>query len=279
MFKKIFTFIKLTRPQNNLITALSVFVGASIAGEIEGWEKIVFACLSAFFISAGGNSINDYFDLEIDRINKPYRPLPQGEISPSSVPPFSFCLFSLGIFLSFWVKPISILLALVACGLLTSYSSFLKRTFLWGNLTVSLVSALAFIYGGIATTDFRLSLIPAVFAFLFHLGREILKDVEDLKGDFSFGASTLPIKLGVNFSLGLCSMVFSSLIVLTTFPYFFHLFSLLYLFVVILGVDFIIIYVIWSMWHNPSSSNLHRLSNIMKIDMLVGLAAVYAGKF
>jgi geranylgeranylglycerol-phosphate geranylgeranyltransferase len=276
--KKIFSYLKLTRPQNNLITAISVLVGAAISGDIESWGKVFFACLSAFFISAGGNSINDFFDLEIDRINKPNRPLPRGELSPFSALRFSISLFLLGILLSFWVKPLSVLLAFVACGLLIVYSSLLKKRFLWGNLTVSLVSALAFVYGGIATRDFRVSLIPAVFALLFHLGREVLKDIEDLKGDTFSEASTLPIKLGVEFSLGFCSLVFSLLIVLTVFPYIFHIFSVLYLVLVILVVDLVIVYVVWSMWHNPSSSNLHRLSNFLKANMLLGLVAIYVGK-
>ena len=277
--EKILNYLKLTRPQNNLITAISVLVGAAVSTAVESWDKVFFACLSAFFISAGGNSINDFFDLEIDRINKPYRPLPRGEVSPSSALRFSISLFLLGILLSFWIRPVSVLLAFVTCGLLVAYSSFLKRELLWGNLIISLVCGLAFIYGGIATGDFRLSLIPAAFASLFHLGREILKDVEDLKGDALSGASTLPIKLGVNFSLGFCSLVFTLLIVLTVFPYIFHIFSFLYLVLVILGVDLVIAYVIWSMWHNPSSSNLHRLSNILKADMVLGLAAILSGKF
>jgi geranylgeranylglycerol-phosphate geranylgeranyltransferase len=277
--RKILSYLKLTRPQNNFITAISVLVGGAVSGDIESWGKVFLACLSAFFISAGGNSINDFFDLKIDRINKPYRPLPKGEISPFSALVFSISLFLFGILLSFWIKPLSIFVALVACGLLIVYSSVLKRRLLLGNFTVSSVSALAFVYGGIATQDFRLSLIPAGFALLFHLGREVLKDVEDLEGDTFSGASTLPIRLGVQFSLGFCSLVFSLLIALTVFPYIFHIFSFLYLILVILGVDLVIVYVIWSMWHNSFSSNLHRLNNILKADMVLGLVAIYLGKF
>jgi hypothetical protein len=51
-----------------------------------------------------------------------------------------------------------------------------------------------------------------------------------------------------------------------------------YLLVVIPGVDLVLAYVIWSMWRDHSRSNLHRLSNILKVDMLLGLAAIYAGK-
>jgi geranylgeranylglycerol-phosphate geranylgeranyltransferase len=272
-------YIKLIRPLNNFITALSVLVGAAISGEIESWVMVLFACLSAFFISAGGNVINDFFDINIDRINKPNRPLPRGKITLSSALIWSIFLFLAGLFLSLQVKPLSLPLAFIACGFLVLYSYSLKKTLLWGNLTVSVVSALAFIYGGIATEDFKLSLIPAAFALLFHLGREILKDIEDIRGDSSAGASTLPIKLGVKFSLDICTLIFLFLIGLTAIPYFLHIFSFIYFLVVVLGVDLGLIYLIWSMRRNHSPSNLHRLSHLLKIEMLVGLAAIFLGKF
>jgi geranylgeranylglycerol-phosphate geranylgeranyltransferase len=242
-------------------------------------KRIVALFASALLISAGGNSINDFFDLEIDRINKPYRPLPKGEISRSWALPFSIALFLSGMALSLLIGGLGLLVAFAASGLLIAYSWFLKKRFLWGNLTVSSVCALAFLYGGLATDDFRLSMVPAGFALVFHLGREVLKDIEDRNGDLASGASTVPIQLGVNFSLWLCTLVFGFLVILTIFPYVLEIFSWPYLLVAIPGVDSVLIYVIWSMWHNRSRSNLHRLSNILKVDMLIGLAAIYAGKF
>jgi geranylgeranylglycerol-phosphate geranylgeranyltransferase len=275
--KKIIEYLKLTRPQNNAIAAVSVLVGAAISGPVEFWWKVSLASFSAFLISAGGNCINDVFDVEIDRINKPYRPLVRGEISISSAMWFSAVLFSLGIILSLMIKPICVLVAVLASLLLVAYSWFLKKRFLWGNLTVALVSASAFLYGGVINADFRLSLIPAGFAFLFHLGREIVKDVEDLRGDSARGASTLPVRVGIYPSLALSTLVFLVLIVLTVVPYFFKIFSLLYLLVVIPGVDLVLVYVVWSMWRDPSPPSLHRLSNLLKVDMLLGLAAIYLG--
>jgi geranylgeranylglycerol-phosphate geranylgeranyltransferase len=276
--RKLIDYLRLTRPQNNAITALSVLVGAVICGSVESWWKVLLACVSASFISAGGNSINDVYDLDIDRINKPYRPLVEGRISPSSALLFSIVLFCSGVFLSFWIRLVSVLVAVVVALLLIVYSTALKKRLLWGNLTVALVSGCAFIYGGLATHDFRLSLIPAGFAFLFHLGREIMKDIEDLKGDSSRGASTLPIRVGVAGSLVFCSLVFLLLIILTGLPYVLQVFSHLYLLIVIPGVDLILIYVIWSMWRDPTPSNLHRLSTLLKADMLLGLAAIYLGR-
>ncbi len=276
---KILTYLKLTRPQNNLIAALSVLVGALVSGEIEYWGAVAFACISAFFISGGGNCLNDFFDVEIDKINKPFRPLPKGEISRRSALWLSMSLFLVGLGASLFIKPLSLVIATVAIIFLIFYNHTLKRKLFWGNFAVSFVSALAFIYGGITTRDFKLSLIPAVFAFLFHLGREVIKDMEDLKGDSLLKVSSLPNRFGINFSLSFTTCIFSFLMVLTFFPYIFDIFSWFYLVLVILGVDLVLIYVIWSMWNDPSNFNLHRLSTILKIDMLLGLAAIYLGRF
>jgi geranylgeranylglycerol-phosphate geranylgeranyltransferase len=275
--KRIAGYLKLTRPQNNLIAALSVLVGALVSGDVEHWQRVAFACISAFFISGGGNCLNDFFDVEIDRINKPFRPLPKGEVARKSALAFSVFLLCVGLCTSLLIRPLSVVIATVAAVLLIFYGRTLKRKLFWGNFTVSFVSALAFVYGGITTADFRLSLIPAVFALLFHLGREIIKDIQDLEGDLFLNASSLPIRFGVRFSLALATAVFSSLIFLSALPYLLDIFSLLYLIMVILGVDLVLFYVLWSMWKSPSASNLGRLSTILKMDMLLGLAAIYAG--
>ena len=276
--KRIVGYLKLTRPQNNLIAALSVLVGALVSGDVEYWQRVAFACISAFFISGGGNCLNDFFDVEIDKINKPFRPLAKGEIAKKSALPFSVVLFGIGLGTSIFIRPLSAVIATTAIVLLIFYGRTLKRKLFWGNFTVSFVCALAFVYGGITTTDFGLSLIPALFALLFHMGREIIKDIQDLEGDLSLNASSLAIRFGVRFSLAFATAIFSSLILLSSLPYLLDIFSLLYLITVTLGVDLVLLYVLRSMWKDPSTSNLGRLSTILKVDMLLGLAAIYLGK-
>ncbi len=268
------SYLELTRPLNNLITALAVFIGAWIAGLTGYMDKLFFALLSASFISAGGYVINDYFDLEIDKINKPSRPLPQGEIRPRSALVFSFILFMVGIFFSLFIKNIALILAIMAIALLILYSFKFKRTPLFGNLVVSFICGLAFIYGGLVGRDFRLSLIPAGFAFLFHLGREIIKDIEDIKGDISSGAQTLPVVSGINLSLLLTTIVFSGLLFLTIIPYYFKIFPLLYL-IIVLVMDLLLVYVMVSMWRDQSKKNLGMLSGILKLGMILGLVAIF----
>jgi geranylgeranylglycerol-phosphate geranylgeranyltransferase len=272
------TFFRLTRPQNNLITAISVFIGAWVCEGIPSVTKLILACMSAFLISAGGYVINDYFDVEIDKINRPSRPLITGEISKKTALSFSLTLFFLGLFLSSFIKFCAILVALFSSLALIYYSFKLKNTLFWGNFIVSLICALAFVYGGIVGKDLRWSLIPAIFAYLFHFGREILKDMEDKEGDQLSGAKTIPILLGVKPSLFFISFVFSVLIALTFFPYIFKIFSISYLLVVLI-FDLLLLYVIWSLWRDWSTENLGRLSRILKVDMILGLAAIFLGRF
>lgn len=271
---KLASYLELTRPLNNLITAFAVFMGAWIAGLSGSLDKLFFALLSASLISAGGYVINDFFDLEIDKINKPSRPLPQGEIRPKSALVFSLILFLTGLLLSLLIKETAFILAVTAVALLVLYSFKLKRAPLVGNLLVSFVCGLAFVYGGMVARDFRLSLIPAGLAFLFHLGREILKDIEDLKGDVSYGAQTLPATWGINVSLLLTTFVFSGLIFLTIVPYYLRVFPLLYL-ILVLVVDLLLVYVMVSVWRDQSKKNLGILSGILKLGMILGLGAIF----
>ncbi len=271
-------YFQLTRPQNNLIAALAVLVGALIGYPVVSFSKLFLACLSASFISAGGYVMNDYFDLEIDRINKPERPLPKEMLSKKSALLFSLLLFGIGLVLSVLIKLPSFILAFISSFLLILYSAKLKKRLFIGNLTVSTICALAFLYGGLVGSDFTLSFIPAGFAYLFHLGREILKDVEDLKGDKSVDAKTIPIFFGEKKAFLFITFIFSTLILLTLAPYVFNVFSIFYLLLVVLAVDSLLLFTIISMWRDSSEKNLSRLSRILKWDMILGLLAIFVGR-
>jgi len=268
----------LTRPVNVAISAASIFIGAFITGTVQPIAKVLLACLSGGVIAGAANAINDYFDVEIDRINKSYRPLPSGSVTPAAAFRFSMSLFITGIIVSVFVNTVAVIIATSSSVLLFMYSASLKRTVLWGNLTVSLATGLAFIYGGISVGRVTDALIPAGFAFMFHLGREIIKDIEDMEGDRANQATTLPVHHGEKTALQVATVVFGILLVATIAPYLARIYGILYLFIVLLGVDTVIIYVVFSMWKNPAPKNLGRLSTLLKIDMIMGLVAIYAGR-
>ena len=270
-------YIQLTRPVNLLVAFVSIFIGGFVTGTIQPVVKLIFACFSGVFISAGACSINDYYDLEIDRINRPKRPLPSGMVSPEHAYVYSLILLSVGVVLGLFIHLLGFIIALSSSLLLYFYSFRLKGTVLWGNLTVALIAGMALIYGGLAVGRTGQALIVGAFAFFYHLGREIIKDIEDVEGDRSQGIKTLPIQYGVTTALLWATVVFMVLIALTLVPYVLKLFSLTYLIVVVIGVDLFLVYVLISMWQKSEAKNMGRLAILMKVDMFVGLLAVYLG--
>jgi len=268
------SFLVLSRPLNVLIGMLSIFVGAFITGTILPIGNVLLACLSGGFIAGAANAINDFYDVAIDRINKPYRPIAAGTIRPHEGLLYSIVLFVVGIALAYFINWQAFIISIISVLILFFYSAKLKRTVLWGNLTVSLITALAFIFGGVAVNRFGLALIPAVFSFFYNLGREIIKDTEDVMGDRADKIQTLPIRYGEKFALKVASWIYIALIFLTTIPYAVKIFGIYYLIIVIGIVDLVMVYVIISMTRNSESKNLSRLSLILKLNMFAGLVAI-----
>ena len=275
--RTIYGFIQITRPVNLGIAFLSIFVGGAVTGTIQPLNQLILACFSGVFLMAGANTINDVFDLEIDRINKPDRPLPSGLLTLRQAALWAGFHFLAGIVLSLGVHSLEFGMALGFTTCLILYSYRLKNTVLWGNFTVALISAMAFVYGGAAVGRIYTALIVGVFAFLFHLAREIIKDLEDMEGDRAQGVITLPIRFGVQAAIRWTSGILMFLILLTFVPYFLNIFNLTYLIIVFFGVDCFLIYVLISIRHKSDPKHWGCLAKWMKADMLVGLLAVYLG--
>ncbi len=277
LLSNIKNFVILTRPVNVLITFITIFIAAGLSGTFEPLQNVILAALSASFITVGANVINDYFDIEIDKVNKPYRLLPSGKISKKQALIFFGIFYLIAWILAIFINIEMFLISFISGIVLIFYSYKYKRVVLWGNFIVSFVSALAFVYAGLAVNRVNEILFPAGFAFLFHFGREIIKDIQDIKGDKPQGVVTYPIKYGVRSALILTNIIFIILIVFTLFPYFTGYYGIYFLLIVVLGVHSVLIFVVISSWSNPIPENLGRLSNLLKVDMLVGLLAIYMG--
>ena len=134
---------------------------------------------------------------------------------------------------------------------------------------------MAFIYGGEAVFNARAAVFPAGFAFFFHLGREILKDIQDVEGDRAAGAVTFPIKYGYIASVRLVLLDFILLVILTLIPYILSIYNIKYFLIVCLGIYPVLIYVLFRVWKNPGPAVIGSLSNLLKADMFIGLIAIY----
>ncbi|NQT24471.1 geranylgeranylglycerol-phosphate geranylgeranyltransferase [candidate division KSB1 bacterium] len=277
MLRQIQGYILLTRPLNLIIAFISVFIGGFITGTVQPVFRLLMACTSATLIAGGANAINDVFDLAIDRINKPNRPLPSGMVTVSQARIFAILLFIAGMGVSLTLQVPGFTIALISSITLYAYSWKLKRTVLWGNFAVAFFSGLAFVYGGLAVHRFREAFVVGIFSMFYHFAREIIKDTEDVAGDVKDGVVTFPIRFGEKAALQLSTVIILILIGLTLLPYFLGIFTIHYLWVVVFGVDCFLVYVIISMWRNGHPKNLRRLAFLMKLNMFMGLLAVYVG--
>ena len=196
--------IRLLRPLNFVMFFAGVALGGLLAVGLDAFAaenlpRMLLAMASAGLIGGGANAINDVYDLDIDLVNRPERPLPSGAVSPETARRLWLGLTIFGVAIGWFISPVHGLVAAGAAVLLWAYSARLKRTPGWGNLAVAVVLGLAIYYGGLVSASGNLVavLIGALFAFFTTLAREGAKDIEDMEGDARFGARTLPLVWGV----------------------------------------------------------------------------------
>jgi geranylgeranylglycerol-phosphate geranylgeranyltransferase len=190
--------LAIIRPVNSLAAGLAAIVAYLIAtGTVIPGVLLLFVAVT--LITAAGNVINDYFDVEIDRVNRPDRPIPSGQVSLPAARAYAVVLFVTGILVCFFTNELCIAIAVFNAILLIAYAARLKRTPLFGNITVSYLAASMFLFGG-ALGGFPglFHVMPfAVMTFFAMLARELVKDGEDVEGDKASGAVTIPIRYGI----------------------------------------------------------------------------------
>ena len=191
-------FFTLTRPVNSIVAGLAAIVAYLIdTGTVIPESLLLFFIVA--LITAAGNVINDFFDAEIDAINRPDRPIPSGAVSKGAARGFAVTLFLAGILVSFFTNTLCIGIAVINSLLLVAYAAKLKRTPLIGNIVVAYLSASIFLFGGALNgIDGLVRIIPiSAITFFAMLSRELLKDAEDVEGDRVGGADTMPIRIGI----------------------------------------------------------------------------------
>ncbi len=271
-------WIRIVRPINVLFTfAVVVVIITMIAPANVVTPATLWAALSAALIGAGGNVINDVCDLEIDRINRPDRVLVQNNMTTAQATGWASVLFCTGILISLQLGWENTSVAILAAGGLVGYSVWLKRTPLWGNLTVSFFSGLTFLYGGLAVAAPQAALFPAGFAFFIHLARELIKDMEDLEGDKRQDARTFPIVFGVRAATGLATLAMVALSLLIAIAYRLRQYNDYFLYISLLTVFPLLTWVVVKIWRDPGPNDLNTASRLLKITMIAGLVALFAG--
>jgi len=264
----------LFRLGNCAMAALGALLAAIVCVGVEGLEEYALDVLASMTIvvlfTAAGNSLNDYFDRETDRVAHPRRPIPSGAVRPVQALWLSAGLFSAAQALSFVVSlwPVTIVAASIL--VMVAYEKFLKAEGFAGNLAISWLTGALFLFGGAAVDRLDLAWILAALAFLATLGREIVKDIEDVEGDKG-ARRTLPMRIGSRKAGILASASFVIAVLLSPAPYLLDLLSWLYVPSVVVA-DGIFIYCALIHFGNPEKGQ-----KMAKLAMLVALLAFLLG--
>ena len=302
-------YLKIIRFPNLMIVALSMIltlrfviqpiIGLPVIDHGFGIWGMFFLVMAVLLIMAGGNVINDIFDVNKDSINKPGKNLVGNNISEKAAYRLYWITTILGVLSGFVVSYITgqlnfTLIFPVVAGLLYFYSQKYCCVPLLGNVIVAILSSLSF---GIVWFFYFYSLTnePVVFlnvrpmfivvntyvffymiyAFTTTLLREVIKDIEDYKGDNRFGCRTLPVAYGISIAR-IVALFFLSLCLAGTILIQFY--WLTYSYYILVGafviIDAIFALIIIKLIKAEMTSDYHKISILIKILMIAGILSM-----
>ena len=255
--------------------------------------------LATVLIAAGGYVINDVYDVETDRINKPEKLIINKYISEKNASTLFMILNIIGVGIGFYLangigKSAFFSIFFIASALLYIYSSSLKQIPVVGNVVVSIVVALSILLVGlfelvpamnfynkaIQTTFLKIIIDYAVFAFMINLVREMVKDLEDIEGDQQAEIQTLPVLLGrerankIVFFISLVPILFITYYVVT---YLFKQQLVVGYFLILVIAP--LIYVSIKLLGAKEKTDYKHISLILKLVMLTGMLSLLLYKF
>jgi geranylgeranylglycerol-phosphate geranylgeranyltransferase len=267
-------YLEILRPGNAIMAVIAIFLMAVISGQFT--LEALMAAVVVFIVTGAGNSINDYFDHKIDAINKPERPIPSGKISLKTALIYSISLFLVGIILAFSINFLLGMIAFLSSILMIFYARDLKTKCLIGNLSISFLTGLCFVFGGIAVGQIMVSVYLGFYAFLMTMAREIVKDMEDMEGDREEGATTLPLVYGTRTSSVVAA--FFMIIASLTSPvlYLLGIFNLFYLVILTVAIIVFVSSAI-SILKDQSLENNRKISKKIKMGMGIVFLAFALG--
>jgi len=306
-------FIKMIRLPNLIFIALTqvLFYECIIRTILDplhippaiGRLSLLFIILASVFIGAAGYIINDYFDINIDQVNKPQKNVIDSVVSRRWAMLWHMTISGAGILFSFYVFLRTSLwyipLANLGCVfLLFVYSLSLKRKLLSGNILISLLTAwvimilflseVKFNYMQISQDELnashkivRLGLLYSAFAFIISLIREAVKDMEDIEGDLKYGCRTMPIQWGFNAAkvyvalwlVVLLALVIIAQVYVSQFSWWWpNLYSTVFI-ILPLG------YIFFKLFGASTTGHFHRLSSLTKYIMLTGILSIIFFRF
>ncbi|MFW9884054.1 MAG: geranylgeranylglycerol-phosphate geranylgeranyltransferase [Candidatus Thorarchaeota archaeon] len=214
-------FLSIIRPQNCFIGSLTVIAGFlmsyrqdPILNLLNTLSILAFAYITYFTIAAGSNVVNDIYDIEIDKINRPHRALPSGKMTIRQAWIYVAVLSAVGLIFGFLTGPWSTLIVLVFIAIGYAYAAKVKTWGLAGNFMVAFSFAFGVLYGSFVYAEQTMSYMIPIPSWLFFLtafmilqARETIKGAEDVEGDRVRDVRTIARVYGYNAAAGVAAFL------------------------------------------------------------------------
>lgn len=217
-------FIKLTRFEHALMLAFAVLIAETVVlGHLPPPDLVILlSLLVPMFSEMGSFALNDYFDIETDRLNKKMGPLVTGAISPRTALIFAMACLVVSALASYFINMAAFEIVLAFNVFAVAYNWKLKDLPLLGNTFIGLTMAVPFIFGNfVVSPDLApLALILAALGFVAGVAREIIKSVQDMEGDVEArGSRTIPVVIGKGPAIYLAMALYLMFIPLSAMPF------------------------------------------------------------
>lgn len=278
---KIKALLQIIWPELPIAAGVCVVVGQVIAqGKFPPMALIALGFGLGFFLSSSAMVFNDIFDLEVDRVNAPKRPLPSGMLTKPEAIAWGLCLGVVGLILAAIIAPMAFVLSVALWILGFLYNWRLKSTGLWGNLIVSLNVAMTIVIGGVSVGGAAgpLVWIFGAIAFFFDLAEEIAGDAMDIAGDLERGSKSIAIVYGKSQALAVSAILFGVVVALTIVPMLLGGKSPGY-WVPIALMDVVIVVFAYRLLKSKTPQEGRQAMRVMYLSATLGLAAFILGRF
>ena len=279
--RKIKGIVQLFRPELPFSAGVCVVLGEVVAlGGFPSARETIFGFVCGFFISGSALVSNDYFDLEVDKVNSPDRPLPSGAVSPAETILLAAVAMIIGLAASFAISIPALILSIVFGLVGVLYNWRFKQEGLLGNLMVASSVAITFILGGL-TVGRPFSAIVLFFsltAFLVDFGEEVAGDAMDIEGDKKRASKSLAIMRGKDMALRISGTVFFILVLISFIPYILGWLGITYLIIISLS-DCITIFSTVKLLKSKTPEEGRRYMRWIYIGALFAMLAFIVAQF
>ncbi len=287
-------WIRIMRPFNCFLLTMCAIVGIMVSNPEEfqvasqllnHLPSLIMIFIGGWALSASAMVLNDYFDIEVDKINDPDRPIPSGEIKPNQALTFGLILISIGLLMGLGIDlyeffmndsqiGVSIITAVICAIMAAAYTRYMKRFSIVGNLAVSIGVWMGFLYGDLVF-DFMPEVLPqcmAAAAFFLNFGREVSKGIMDIEGDRENKVTTVATAFGSKWTARIASAIIFLAIPTSIIPIFVAGASWVYLFSINVIQALVLAVSIWLLIdYRPET--IKKIKYVVLVTMLLALVA------